>query len=110
MMSVARGITQFKRKEISFLFEHAIRIKQSSSFVLLRAKQQGAFGRILVINSKKVGNAPARNLLKRRIKSLFYSAKIDQKGFDWVFIARQKATTLSYVALEQKLLTYFVLP
>jgi ribonuclease P protein component len=107
MISIARSITQFKRNQISYCFAHATRVKQCDAFVLLRVLRQGQFGRILVITAKKVGNAPERNLLKRRIKSIFFTAKAFQKEFDWVFIARQKATSLSYAQLQQKLLHCF---
>jgi ribonuclease P protein component len=107
MMSVARGITKFNRQEIKFLFENAARHSCCSAFVLLRAQQQSNVGRILVVSPKKVGNAPARNLLKRRVKSIFLHAQLYTKGFDWVLITRKKSTALSFTELQKKLLTFF---
>lgn len=107
MMSVARNITKFNRPEIKFLFENAKRYSYCSAFVLLRAQQQTNLGRILIVSPKKIGNAPARNLLKRRVKAIFMHNKQYTKGFDWVLIARKKATVLSFADLHKKLQTSF---
>jgi ribonuclease P protein component len=108
MMSVARGLTKFNRKEIKFLFENAKRHSYCSAFVLLRAQQQKSnVGRVLVVSPKKIGNAPMRNLLKRRIKNIFFTEKLYTKGFDWVLIARKKSTNLSFAELQEKLLAFF---
>jgi ribonuclease P protein component len=107
MMSVARSLTKFSRQEIKFLFENAKKFSSCSAFVLLRAQQQTSLGRVLVVSPKKIGSAPTRNLLKRRVRDIFLHEKLYTKGFDWVLIARKQATVLSFTELQKKLLTFF---
>lgn len=106
-MSIAGSITKFNQIEIKFLFDHADRCQSCSAFVLLRTQKQSTIGRILVVLSKKIGNAPSRNLLKRRVKAIFMAEKGYEKGFDWVLIARKKATLLSFANLQKKLQSSF---
>lgn len=109
MIKVARGLTKFSKREIKVLFENAERRASCSSFVLLRVNRLTDAGRILIISPKKVGTAPERNLLKRRIKNIFLMSKMYSKGFDWILIARKKAIRLTFTTLEKKLLHFFAL-
>ncbi|RTL07091.1 ribonuclease P protein component [Candidatus Dependentiae bacterium] len=106
---MARGLTKFSKQEIKFLFEKAKKHASCGSFVILRADSLADVGRLLIVSSKKVGNAPKRNLLKRRLKHIFFQKKIYDKGFDWILIARKKATKLTFATLEKKLLHFFAL-
>ena len=58
------------------------------------------FGRILLITSAKVGNAPERNLLRRRSKAIFYQEKMFTQGLHYVAIFKKPATKLSYDQLK----------
>ncbi|MGZ6254754.1 MAG: ribonuclease P protein component, partial [Candidatus Chromulinivorax sp.] len=58
------------------------------------------FGRILLITSSKVGNAPERNLLRRRSKAIFYQEKMFTQGLHYVAIFKKPATKLSYEQLK----------
>lgn len=107
MTSIARSITKFSKNEIKFLFEHAEKHYICNTFVLLRAQQQTINGRILIVSSKKVGTAPVRNLLKRRIKHIFLHEKLYGKGFDWILITRKKAASLTFSDLQKKLTSCF---
>lgn len=109
MTSIARSITKFSKNEIKLLFENAEKHSICSAFVLLRAQQQTIKGRILIVSSKKVGTAPVRNLLKRRIKHIFLHQKLYGKGFDWILITRRKATFFTFLDLQKKLTSCFSL-
>lgn len=100
MSNVAKKISKFTKREIDHLFKHARRVFRNGSCTILLAPRQGDFGRILIITSRKVGNAPERNLIRRRIKSIFYEEKLYEHGFDCVFIAQKKATELSFDQLK----------
>lgn len=104
MGSIVRKLTQFTKKEIDQLWKSAHPALKHDGFLLLKAPSQGDFGRILLVISRKVGTAPVRNKLRRRIKSIFYEHEIYDQEFDWIFFARPAATKLSFQELESLLI------
>jgi ribonuclease P protein component len=98
--SIAKKISKFTKREIDHLYKHARRVFRDGSCTILLAPQQEDFARALIITSRKVGNAPERNLIRRRIKSIFYEEKLYERGFDCAFIAQKKATALSFDQLK----------
>lgn len=61
-------------------------------------------GRLLVvIPNKAVGSAPVRNLLRRRLKAIFYQYQLYTKGKDCVVFAHPGADKLSYQELQELL-------
>jgi ribonuclease P protein component len=104
MPSIAKEISKFTRREIEHLFKHARCLFKAASCTVLAAPRQGAFGRILIITSAKVGNAPERNLIRRRIKSIFYEEKLFEYSVDCAFIAQKKLVDLSFPELKQLIL------
>lgn len=99
-MSIARKISQFTRSEIDRLYKETRPVLKHDGFTLLQTPRMGEFARILIVISKKVGNAPTRNKLRRQIKSIFYEEKLFQKDHDWVIIVRKPATLLSFEQLK----------
>lgn len=86
-------LTRFTRRETDQLFKHIkIRVKKLGLEILL-APRSLDFGRCLISISKKTGNAPQRNKLRRRIKAIFYTQRLFQTPFDWVIIAKTPSTT-----------------
>ena len=65
-------------------------------------------GRILIITPKKVGNAPTRNLLRRRLKALFHEEQLFLHSYDMVIYCRKGAASLSFADLKSILLTAFL--
>jgi ribonuclease P protein component len=54
--------------------------------------------------SRKVGNAVIRNLVKRRLRAWFRSARVRlPQGMDWVVIARSTARKASFPAMVREL-------
>ncbi len=104
MPSIAREITRFSQKEIDYLFEHARRLVKNRYCTILCAPRQLSFGRILIIASKKVGNAPERNTTRRRIKSIFYEEKLFELSYDYAVIVNKPILTLSFVQLKEIIL------
>lgn len=108
MARVARKITQFQsKKEIDALFKRArCAVKHPGLFILI-APAQSDIGRILIIASRKVGNAPQRNKIRRRLKSIFYEEKLYEKGFDCIVIVKKEGTQLPFETLRELLLDTF---
>jgi ribonuclease P protein component len=104
MVALARKITQFSKQEIDQLWEKVHPVLKHDGFLLLRAPRQGAIGRILIIISKKIGNAPTRNTLRRQIKAIFYENDIFNKTYDWIMVTKKPITNLTFQELKQLLL------
>lgn len=103
MPSVAGKITKFTKREIESLFQQARRVLRHSGCLILLAARQKDFGRILIVTSRKVGNAPERNKLRRRIKSIFYEEKLFEYPFDGVIILYKKAVGFDFDQLKDLL-------
>lgn len=97
---VAKRLSKFTKREIDHLFQHARRIFRSQECTILVAPRQAEFGRVLIIASRKVGNAPQRNLIRRRIKAIFYEEKLYDRSFDCAIIVQKKAVDLSFDGLK----------
>ncbi len=104
-MSIARKISQFTSSEIDQLFKEARPAFKHDGFTILKIPRMGTFGRILLVISKKVGNAPVRNKMRRQLKSIFYEEKLFQKDYDWVIIVRKPATALAFDQIKKLILT-----
>lgn len=101
---IVRRITHFTRREIELLFAAAKRVIYSPFLDIRCAPAQQEIGRVLVVASRRVGSAVERNLLKRRIRSIFYEKELYKTSFDWVILARPSITTRSFSDLKALLL------
>ena len=68
--SIAREITSFSKKEINLLFEKAHSVIKKQGLDIRLAPKAHEHAKILLVVPRKAGNAPQRNRLKRRIKSI----------------------------------------
>jgi ribonuclease P protein component len=65
----------------------------------------GLKGRLGLTVGKKVGDAPVRNLIKRRLRSIFRENRATFDGMDVVVIALPSAAKAPYEDLMRDLLT-----
>lgn len=101
-------LTKFRKSEIEMLFQTASLFFRSSFFVLLQAPATIAYGRLLLVIPKKIGTAPQRNKLRRRLKAIFFENKLFSCGKDIVFIAKsEQVKELSHEKLQRLLLKSF---
>ena len=71
-----------------------------STFVLLaRFREETAPPRFGFTVTKKLGNAVARNRIKRRLREAVRAGARPEAGYDYVLIARHKAFTCAYADL-----------
>ncbi len=105
--AISKNLSKFTKKELDHFFATASCIKKNQAFTLLSAPAQKNFGRILIVASRKYGNAPERNLLKRRIKALFWEEKFYELHKDFAIIARPAGKTYDFDQLKKLLLTSF---
>lgn len=91
-----RALTQLKRTEITQLFERVKRIGGNQALTLLATKSISSTGKLLLVVSRKVGNAPERNKIRRRLKHLFYEKEWYMLGHDFIIIVHKKGVICSY--------------
>jgi ribonuclease P protein component len=101
MKDVAKQISKFKRKEIDLLFKTSQAAYKSKELTILSAPCILSFGRILLITSRKVGNAPERNLLRRWGRAIFYEEKLFEKNKDHTVIFRSSAKSLTFAEFKE---------
>lgn len=103
MPRIAREITRFTKQEIDQAFAQAERVAHNPYITILRAPRQKEFGHILIIASRKIGNAPQRNKLRRQLKSIFYEEKLYELPYNCIIITRPGATEISFDQLKEML-------
>lgn len=102
MSGIVGKISKFTKREIDNLFCNARRVVRNQFCTILVApRQKKEFGRVLVVVSRAVGNAPERNLIRRRIKAIFYEEKLFTYDFDCVVIAQKKMVSLSFDQIKK---------
>jgi ribonuclease P protein component len=94
--SVARTITSLTQREIDALFKRAKSVLKKEGLDIRLAPKSLPNAKILLVVSRKTGNSPQRNLLKRRIKSIFYEEQLFSQEFDWIIVSRSQACALSF--------------
>ncbi|MFC1842181.1 ribonuclease P protein component [Candidatus Dependentiae bacterium] len=105
MSKITRHISKFTESEVKKLFKKAKRVLRHAGLDILCAPAALEFGRILVVTPKKVGSAPERNLIRRRLKSLFYEEKLYEKKLDYIVIIKKKGINLPFNQLKEILTT-----
>jgi len=97
-------VTHFSRREIQELFKKARTLCQHNSLDIKAAPASSLPGRLLIISPKKIGNAPLRNLIRRRIKALFYEEKMYEKQYNYIFFCKPPISEVSFQELKEIIL------
>lgn len=103
MHKIASKISKFQLKEIKELFKKSHTIYKASECEVRVAPRKNSFGKILLVIPKKVGSAPKRNLIRRRIKSIFYQEKLYLLQYDFIILCRKDILNLSFDELKNLL-------
>ena len=105
MAGIAGLITKFTQKEVDQLFKKSHRIFHSGAATILAAPRDKDYARVLIITSRKTGPATQRNVIRRRLKSIFYQEKLfSTLKFDLVFIAKRPVIALTFIQLKELVL------
>ena len=104
---ISKQLSKFSKKELDYFFNVAKSPKKNQAFTFLTAPAQAQFGKILIVISAKYGNAPQRNLLRRRLKAIFWEEKLYEKQIDFAVIARPAGKSYDFDQLKKVLLEIF---
>jgi ribonuclease P protein component len=95
------------KKEIQTIFKLGKRVLRSDGLDIIVHPSLSAFGRILVVTSRKTGSAPWRNKARRRIKAIFFTHNLAAAGLDAIVIMKKPGLAYSYQQLEQLICPLF---
>lgn len=100
MVGPAHAVRKFSKKEIAQLFLVAKRVIRQSGLDILLAASLSSVGRLLIVTPAKIGTAPDRNRIRRRLKALFFEKNFSSLPFDCVIIVKSAGINLEYHQLE----------
>lgn len=100
-MAVAPYISHFTQSEIRTIFKKARRVLRDPGLDVLLYPTKSPFGRILVITSRKVGNAPTRNKVRRRLKAIFYKDELFKQNIDCFVIVKKPGVAYTSEQLQK---------
>jgi ribonuclease P protein component len=103
MTTKFRKFFYFSKKELDALLKKTTLVCKEKGLKILQAspeKVEQDFGKLLVIIPKKSGIAVERNLIKRRLKSIFYEEQLFKKPINNVIIVYKNAMQLSFSDLK----------
>lgn len=106
MPKLAKKISVFTNSQVSEILKKAKRVLKHPGLDVLCHPSPAALehGRILVITSAKVGNSVKRNLIRRRIKAIFYEEKLYENKCDYICIIKRPGIDLTFEQLKEILL------
>ncbi len=95
------------QQEIKDLFKKARRVLKHTGLDILVGPSLATHGTLIVVTSRHVGNAVARNKIRRRMKAIFYEAGLKQKPYAVIAIIKKEGVALSYEQLKAILLPVY---
>lgn len=102
--------SKFTRKEIGKLIRSNHNVVRNIELDIraapINCKNAERPSRILIITSRKVGNAVIRNKARRRIKSIFYEEKLNNIKFNLVIFCKPGIDKLTFAELRDLILKY----
>ncbi len=103
MTTKFRKFFYFSKKELESTHKKTTLLCKEKGLKILQAqpeKIEQDFGKLLIIIPKKSGKAFERNLIKRRLKSIFYEEELFKKPINNIVIVYKSAMQLSFSDLK----------
>jgi ribonuclease P protein component len=109
MTPAFRQLFAFTNPEVTAAFAHARRAGKTYGLTLLHSEDTTIQGKILIITPRASGKANERNLIRRRVKHIFYTNKLYETSGRWILLVYRQAHRLSYQDLTA-FLTHAIRP
>ena len=104
-MTRVQSVNRLTRSEVKQFLAHARRVLRTPELDILFAPAAAAQGRLLVVTPGRIGTAPQRNTVRRRLKALFQKNNFGQHGYDCGVIVKAPGVSLNSTHLETHLKT-----
>lgn len=95
-----RALTHWKKSEAAATIRRSRLVLKAPFLDIKIAPKTKAVARILPVTPRKSGNAPERNLFRRRMKALFHELNLYEGAYDWIFFAKPGISDLSFEQLR----------
>lgn len=89
MARVSQSLSTFSQNEIARFFKSSRRVYKGPSFDILCLPQSMSHGRLIVVTPRKIGNAPARNKIRRQLKALYFTNSLYDLPVDCMIIIKK---------------------
>lgn len=87
---------KYTYKDYKYIYFNSKLVFKNSFCILKKIENEFNTPRLLIITSKKIGNAPYRNYIKRCTKELYKKNSLNQFKFDLIFIYRPVLREISF--------------
>lgn len=94
-------MTKFGQHEVDALFKATIARYKIKGLEIRLAPKFLPIGRLLIVTPRACGNAPKRNRIRRRIKSIFYENSYYDQPYDWIIMVRKEGIDLGFDELKE---------
>lgn len=101
MASTFHAMTSFGQHEVDALFKATIARYKIKGLDIRLAPKFLPSARLLIVTPRACGNAPKRNRIRRRLKSIFYEQKYYEQPFDWIIMVRKEGIGLDFDELKE---------
>lgn len=105
MSTIAGSLSRLSKAEITLLYRKAKRALRHPGLDILLAPKAQEVGKIIVVTPARIGPAPARNKVRRRLKAIFYEQELYAKPFDCMIIVKKDGLDIPFEMLQQMLVT-----
>lgn len=107
MQKITKNLSTFTNTEVTETLKKAKRaLKHPGLDILCHPSPENLDrGRILIVTSRKVGPAVKRNLIRRRLKAIFYEEKLYEQKWDYICIIKKPGINLNFKQLKDILIS-----
>ena len=103
-----RGLFRCSKKDVDAVFQNKPFSSKVFGFSFFSIPGQESLpGRFFVIISRKVAKASKRNLLRRRLKAIFFQDKLFLKNYTTLLVCYKGAAETPFPKLKQLVLSHF---
>ena len=100
-----KSLFSFKKKEIDKAFSNSSFQASCLGLKLLKSSitkelNEEKHGKLLIVIPKAFGKAHERNLMRRRLRSIFYEEKLYQKPITWIIICYKESKKMDFDQLK----------
>ena len=106
MISPDSSKTKLTQRDIKALFARAKRVLRLPGLDILLASAIPttlSTGHLVVVTPRVIGNAPARNKVRRRLKAIFHEQQLFTKPYSCIVIVKKGGVLLSFADLKDAL-------